>query len=327
MKKTGTILCIMVVLLFVLCGCGECAHEYSETITQNPSCIEVGIKTFVCNICDESYTEEIPIVDHIYNAATCTDPETCKTCGATEGTAKGHNWEKATCLTPKTCKVCGTTEGDAKGHNWESATCISPKTCTVCKMLEGKPLDHTFGEWQVETQATVLDVGNKARYCNVCNNKESKQYQLSSYISNKRFIFTPKEYRKVFFDNFIELEYSKFGGAQIRTNDGQVVVSIIDNVYNNVGNIGFVVNADMLKMASSASERDFEGVVMMISAKTEFVANAIMCFIMSCDPTVNKNIAKEVATYILEGDFEFGGIKYSLTVSGNYYMLIAVVTS
>ena len=49
---------------------------------------------------------------HSFNAATCTAPKTCA-CGATEGTAKGHNWKDATYTAPKTCSVCEATDGEA----------------------------------------------------------------------------------------------------------------------------------------------------------------------------------------------------------------------
>lgn len=87
-------------------------------------------------------SDEILIEKHIHEweDATCETPKTCKTCGETEGFAKGHDYEKATCETPKTCKVCGKTDGDAQGHMWIDATYSAPKTCIRCNKTEGEPL-------------------------------------------------------------------------------------------------------------------------------------------------------------------------------------------
>ena len=81
---------------------------------------------------------------HDYSAATCTKPQTCKSCGDTLGVANGHRWLSATCSAPKTCNTCGATEGVASGHSWLEATCQAPKTCAVCGATEGNKLDHLY---------------------------------------------------------------------------------------------------------------------------------------------------------------------------------------
>ena len=51
-----------------------------------------------------------------------------------------HEWEDATCTEPKTCKTCGATEGEALGHDWKDATTEAPKTCSRCGATEGEKL-------------------------------------------------------------------------------------------------------------------------------------------------------------------------------------------
>ena len=60
---------------------------------------------------------------HDYKNATCTEPKTCKVCGATEGAALGHNFKDATCTDAKICKICGTKEGNALGHDYQNGVC------------------------------------------------------------------------------------------------------------------------------------------------------------------------------------------------------------
>ena len=109
-------------------------HEYGDgVVTTQPTCSTVGIKTFTCSICGNTYTEEISKLEHSYEwrtetNATCTSNglrrEYCSRCGATRGTqtinATGHSWsswvtvQNATTSSNgkqrRTCSRCGTSE-------------------------------------------------------------------------------------------------------------------------------------------------------------------------------------------------------------------------
>jgi len=92
----------------------------------------------------ETPTTQPTVCNHSWKAASCTEPKTCKTCGAREGSAAGHSWKTATCTAPKTCKTCGATEGSAAGHSWKTATCTAPKTCKTCGATEGSAVGHSW---------------------------------------------------------------------------------------------------------------------------------------------------------------------------------------
>ena len=102
--------------------------------------------------------------DHNWVEATCTEPRTCSTCGATEGEPLGHTWVDATCTEPKTCSVCGATEGDPLGHDWIAVSCTEPRTCSVCGAMESEPPGHTW------TEATCTE----PRTCSVCGATEGE---------------------------------------------------------------------------------------------------------------------------------------------------------
>ena len=78
--------------------------------------------------------------EHVWKAATCTEPATCEECGETEGEPLGHTWVEATCTEPKICSVCGETEGEPLGHDWQPATHESPETCSRCGETRGDVL-------------------------------------------------------------------------------------------------------------------------------------------------------------------------------------------
>lgn len=120
---------IVLMLSFVLAGCG-CKHEYDEgKITKEATCKEEGVKTYTCQLCGEEKTEAIPLAEHTYDSgkvtkeATCTEEGektlTCKTCGNEKVETiktKNHEYEekitKEATFTEEgiktfTCKNCG----------------------------------------------------------------------------------------------------------------------------------------------------------------------------------------------------------------------------
>ncbi len=311
MKKKFIWLALVLVPLCFLSACA-CEHEWNEANCISPQ---------TCALCEETQGEAL---GHIWTDATCSIPKSCFRCKEFDGDPLGHSWIDATCSAPRTCSRCKGIDGVPLEHTWIDATCAMPKTCCVCGATEGTPLEHTFGEWEVNVEATPLTEGEKVRCCSVCQETDSKSYKMSSFVQNNKFIFTPEEFRKLFFDNFVSLGYSKFGGAQERNKDGQVVIAIIDNGYNDVGNIGFVVNKNTWEMASEKTESGFDGIVMIISAPEQFVANAIISVLMSCDPTVTEYSARELAKSVLVETTTFGDVTYSFKITGNYYMMTAV---
>ena len=131
------------------------------TVTSNNTTGTVTYKNIDLEVDVEGY--DCQAGGHLMKDATCTEPRTCRVCGATDGDAAGHTWIDATCTEPKICSVCGTTDGepndhvDADGdykcdicdakhcanHNWSEATCTAPKTCSICGAIEGEKLPHT----------------------------------------------------------------------------------------------------------------------------------------------------------------------------------------
>lgn len=66
-------------------------HSYTSKVTKAATCTKDGVKKFACLICKDTYTETISATGHNWKAATCTKPEICSSCNATNGKALGHN--------------------------------------------------------------------------------------------------------------------------------------------------------------------------------------------------------------------------------------------
>ncbi len=143
-------------------------HSWNEgVITTSPTCLNAGVKTYTCTVCNATKTEAITATGHtIVNVpeepATCTEPghkagTKCSVCkailsGMEEIPAKGHTEVideavAATCTTPgktegKHCSVCNEVlvpqeEIPAKGHTEVINEAVAA-TCTIPGKTEGK---------------------------------------------------------------------------------------------------------------------------------------------------------------------------------------------
>ena len=125
LKRTLTILLAVVTLLSVT-ACGKKKTPAPETEDRTVS-----------------YTQDH---EHDWLAATCTEPETCRSCGLEQGVSLGHDWLDATCTEPETCERCGEMRGEPLGHVWLAATCAAPETCETCGETQGDALAHVLTE-------------------------------------------------------------------------------------------------------------------------------------------------------------------------------------
>lgn len=156
-------------------------HQYdSGTITYAPTCINDGIKTYTCQLCNSQKEEIVPSVDHSWNNylsqdinPTCTEDGSCSIhcnyCGTIKEGSKiiipfpGHIWDIIETIDKNaTCKE----EGEMSIH------------CGICSsILEGSQkripiVPHDLTEWKVESEASCISEGEKVRYCRLCNDTE-----------------------------------------------------------------------------------------------------------------------------------------------------------
>ncbi|MBQ3869456.1 MAG: hypothetical protein II777_02825 [Clostridia bacterium] len=174
MKKLTTILTVIIVLISILDSCQH-EHNYVAKITKDPTCGSVGIKTYECSKCGDSFIEELPATgDHKYESK-ITKKETCASTGTNE----------------LTCKICGSKKSEtipATGkHNYKTsvvkaATCVSEgskKTvCSVCgdSFVEAIPATgkHNYTK-KVTSEATCTAEGTVEYVCGVCGDSYSEK--------------------------------------------------------------------------------------------------------------------------------------------------------
>ena len=150
-------------------------HNYTETITKQPTCTEAGEKTFTCQnteCTERTYTEQIPATGHSYTgevtlAATCTEAGvmtyTCSTCGdqyTEDISAAGHSYS-STDTVPAECEKPGT----------------RTYACSACgdQYTEEIPaLEHNWSEWSQVTAPGCTEAGQEVRSCSACGKEETK---------------------------------------------------------------------------------------------------------------------------------------------------------
>ena len=72
-------------------------HDYEDSVTP-PTCTEDGYTLHTCRVCGYSSTDNyVEATGHSWVAATCTVPDTCSVCGATQGEPLGHDYQNGEC--------------------------------------------------------------------------------------------------------------------------------------------------------------------------------------------------------------------------------------
>ena len=162
-KLLLSVLCMLMMALCVvsMASCSianfmpkkECVHEWGEwNATEDATCTEEGVKTRNCTKCSESETSPIEALGHDWEQASCTSPQTCKSCGEVIGTTASHSYvveeikdnalkSAADCVSAaqyyKSC-VCGEisandadvfTSGEALGHKDENKDHTCDRGC------------------------------------------------------------------------------------------------------------------------------------------------------------------------------------------------------
>ena len=186
---------IAILLLFSVTACKKtnnanstnttCTHSYTSEITKKPTCQEPGAKTFTCDVCKDSYTEEIEkLTTHSYTSeitkeATCQDSGvktyTCDICGDsyTEDIEKTDHDYVVEKVRPASCAIEG----------------INAYTCEDCgyAYTEEVPkfLKHEY-QCEVTKEATCKELGVKTYICDICGDSytEAIAKATHSYTSS-----------------------------------------------------------------------------------------------------------------------------------------------
>ena len=154
----------------------ECTnHDWDEgVITTEPTCTTKGVKTFTCNNCKTTKTEEVNALGHDYSKdwtidkkATCTESGSkshhCIRCDSKSDVTVipklSHNYDNGVITTSPTCTKDGV----------KTYTC---KDCKTTKTEVLKALGHDYSkDWTIDKKATCTESGSKSHHCIRCDSK------------------------------------------------------------------------------------------------------------------------------------------------------------
>jgi len=184
----------------------------------------------------------VPCTTHTWKDATCTAPQTCSVCGATQGETAAHTEETIEAVAP-TCTESGLTAGTkcsvckavlveqeevaALGHTTESGTC---ERCN--QTIGGSSEPETPAEPTVALEITA-DAFNTTSYAANNNTKEEGDYSYTSYQVMKQGSAMQwqksKGYITIANNEFVKMELTITAGTFTVTVGGNTVSGTTDN--------------------------------------------------------------------------------------------------
>jgi len=129
-------------------ACSQCSatesgsHGWNEgSVTTQPTCAAKGVRTFACQQCGKTRTEEIAATGtHNYGNGVRVDDKqhtlSCSTCTSTY--TENHDWDSGTVTTQATCVAAGV-------RTYKCTKCPETKTESISKLTT-----HTYGEWEAD---------------------------------------------------------------------------------------------------------------------------------------------------------------------------------
>ena len=144
-------------------------HEYEGVVTLEPTCTELGLKTFTCkNGCGNTYTEDVAALGHDWDEGVVTTDPTCEDEGVKTFTCKrdsahkrteavdpiGHDYDDGVVTTAPTCTAEGV----------KTFTCRNDGSHTYTEPVAKLPHDYVA----VVTDPTCTEKGFTTHTCSVC---------------------------------------------------------------------------------------------------------------------------------------------------------------
>lgn len=183
MKRFSYAVATLAVVLCLCTACQkECVHEYRSEITQAASCIRTGVETFTCALCQDSYTQPVPFLNHTYDAVTVEKEASCSAEGLLKYTCTSCNGSRYEQIkkSPHTLgEAAVTKEPNCSEEGERTGSCA---ICGAENVVEKIPVNdvHTF-ENTVVREATCTDLGEGLDTCTLCGHTQTCQYSYKAH--------------------------------------------------------------------------------------------------------------------------------------------------
>ena len=183
-------------------------HTFGEwNVTKEATYTETGMQEHECTLCGFSEEEEIPVVPHEHEYAYVIDEDghhqVCGICDDTTETEE-HTFDEwiitkeatytETGMQKHECTLCGFTEEEeipVIPHEHEYSYVIDEtshyQVCDICgDTTEAE--EHTFGDWDVTTEATYKTSGMQEHACTACGYVETEEIPVIAHDHNFEYV-------------------------------------------------------------------------------------------------------------------------------------------
>ena len=159
MKKVISIILAVILILSVFIACVDPVESNTDKEKSTTNSTTTTEETTINSVSDDK--------SNVADEESTTKPTEPAT---TSKTSHTHSYSAATCTKPKTCS-CGATEGSAKGHQYSSGK------CTVCSA--------TDPSYVAEPMVWITKTGKKYHCISKCGNTKSSTQVTLSAAKNK----------------------------------------------------------------------------------------------------------------------------------------------
>ncbi len=143
------------------------------TVTAPAGCTSTGTKTYTCQACKTTKTEDIPATGHKYDNDCDT---TCNNnCGTTREAKHSYVWQSDKDTHWQQCKVCGDRKTAEAHKPGKEPTESKGQDCTVCGRQLKAPLGHTH-DYSEEWSSDVLGHWHECPGCGDMIDSENHTY-------------------------------------------------------------------------------------------------------------------------------------------------------
>ena len=175
-------------------------------VTTQPTCTQMGVTTYTCSACGDSYVaRDVPMLPHTPGAApTCTEAQTCTVCQTVLAPANGHSYTVN--VTVPTCTKQGYTTylchcgasyvsdyTNPNGHSYSGD--ITAPTCTeqgyttyTCYCGDSykddyvDALGHAMGDWTQTKAPSCAEPGQETQVCVRCSAVETRDIAPRGHV-------------------------------------------------------------------------------------------------------------------------------------------------
>ena len=196
-------------------------------------------------------------------------------------------------------------------HDYIPATCTQPMMCKYCGKTTGVIKGHEEGNWVITKEASYSEYGEEVCCCIECDEVlEIKYFDLSTYIEDDKFIFTPNEFTDKLNYYLYDAEGSYGAYIGVREEDNVVASCIYRNAEDSgVCQISFIDGEDYFTGEAGREESGADTIAVFFNKSCDNVELELLLpsIVQSLNPYQSVADVIDICDSIIE-EAEYGGV-------------------